>query len=146
MKVLLLCLMICFIYTYDTEKAIKYARKYCNIYNPHYYHYGTMGDCANFVSQCLVAGGEDFKGCNGVNSQGTIEIVSYLEACLTFKGWKRSYGMNKDFKAGYPFFMHSQHAMIATSVRGNTLRFCAHTNDRCDSLITASSSYIYYYQ
>ena len=145
MKILSLFLLICFIYTYNPQKAIEYARRYCRNYNPHFTIYGRMGDCANFVSQCLVAGGQDLKGCNGINSRGMIEIVSYLETCLINKGWKKTTGINKDFKPGYPFFMHHQHAMIATSVNGNSIKFCAHTNDRCDASISAYSHYVYYY-
>lgn len=45
-------------YTYNVSKAIAYADKYCINYNPSYNSYkGRGGDCANFVSQCLYAGG-----------------------------------------------------------------------------------------
>lgn len=41
--------------TYNRKKAIDYAKKWYNSYNPYYYRYSN--DCANFVSQCLRAGG-----------------------------------------------------------------------------------------
>ena len=45
-------------YTYNVSKAIAYADKYCINYNSSYNSYkGRGGDCANFVSQCLFAGG-----------------------------------------------------------------------------------------
>jgi len=45
-------------YTYNVSKAIAYADKYCINYNSSYNSYkGRGGDCANFVSQCLYAGG-----------------------------------------------------------------------------------------
>ena len=42
--------------TYDREAAVEYAHKYHDSWNSEYYEY-SGGDCANFVSQCLVAGG-----------------------------------------------------------------------------------------
>ena len=45
-------------YTYNVSNAIAYADKYCINYNSSYNSYkGRGGDCANFVSQCLYAGG-----------------------------------------------------------------------------------------
>ena len=42
---------------YSANAAIKYAKKWWNDYNIQYYHYYSGGDCTNFVSQCLFAGG-----------------------------------------------------------------------------------------
>lgn len=42
-------------YQYDRQKAIDYARSWFGAYNPEFYSYSQ--DCANFVSQCLWAGG-----------------------------------------------------------------------------------------
>lgn len=42
-------------YRYDRQKALNYAAKWFGAYNPTYYAYSQ--DCANFVSQCLYAGG-----------------------------------------------------------------------------------------
>ena len=45
-------------YTYNVSNAIAYADEYCINYNSAYNSYkGRGGDCANFVSQCLYAGG-----------------------------------------------------------------------------------------
>ena len=45
-------------YTYNVSNAIAYADRYCINYNSAYNSYkGRGGDCANFVSQCLYAGG-----------------------------------------------------------------------------------------
>ena len=45
-------------YNYNVSSAIAYADKYCINYNSSYNSYkGRGGDCANFVSQCLYAGG-----------------------------------------------------------------------------------------
>lgn len=43
---------------YDRAAAVAYARKWALGKNPNYYYFGGIGgDCTNFVSQCLLAGG-----------------------------------------------------------------------------------------
>lgn len=43
---------------YDSSTAVSYAHRYAFDYNPAYSNYNSIGgDCANFVSQCLRAGG-----------------------------------------------------------------------------------------
>ncbi len=43
---------------YSAKNATTYAKKWCGSYNPDYKNNsGNGGDCANFVSQCLYAGG-----------------------------------------------------------------------------------------
>ncbi len=45
-------------FTYDVDAAVAYADKWAMSYNPEYENYkDDGGDCANFVSQCLFAGG-----------------------------------------------------------------------------------------
>lgn len=43
--------------SYDRDSAIEYAVNWYNKYNPNYPNFSSSGDCANFVSQCLEAGG-----------------------------------------------------------------------------------------
>ena len=144
MKILVLSLLICFALSYNPSKAISYARQYCKNYNSKYKNYAPYGgDCANFVSQCLIAGGQKLSGCSGTDGYGTIPLVSNLRSCLSAKGWKYSQGVSKKFKAGYPFFSGNSHAMISTSVSGSSLKYCGHTNDRCDHPMTAPSGYLY---
>ena len=42
---------------YDRDAAIDYAIYWHNKFNPNYPNFSSSGDCANFVSQCLEAGG-----------------------------------------------------------------------------------------
>ena len=43
---------------YSRQKAIEYAYKWWNSRNPNFYNFDNLGgDCTNFVSQCLYAGG-----------------------------------------------------------------------------------------
>ena len=145
MKLILLALLLGFSLSYDASAAIKYARTYCKNYNSAYNNYrNSGGDCANFVSQCLIKGGQSLDGCAGRDGKGTLPLVSNLRSCLEKKGWHYTQGVSKKFKAGYPFFIGNSHAMIATGVSGNRVTYCGHTNDRCDYSLTDSSYYYYY--
>ena len=43
---------------YNREAAVVYARKWAMLRNPRYYNFDKLGgDCTNFVSQCIHAGG-----------------------------------------------------------------------------------------
>lgn len=43
---------------YDRISAVEYATKWALDKNPQYFHFeGIGGDCTNFISQCLLAGG-----------------------------------------------------------------------------------------
>ena len=52
---------------YSSKKAIEYAKKWWNGKNPNY-KFNDGGDCANFVSQCLYAGG--YSKMTGLGSDG----------------------------------------------------------------------------
>ena len=143
MKIILFCLLIVSLSAYNTGNDISYARQYCKNYNTKYIRYDGV-DCANFVSQCLKAGGQDLSGCAGLDSKGAIPYVPNLQSCLTKKGWKSQKGVPNKFKGGYPFFIPNQHAMIATAVNGKTVTYCGHTNDRCDATLN-NQDYLYYY-
>jgi len=43
---------------YDAKKAVEYANIWAMERNPRYYDYSSIGgDCTNFISQCIFAGG-----------------------------------------------------------------------------------------
>lgn len=47
---------------YNREKAVEYAHKWAFGRNPQYLNFNTIGgDCTNFISQCLYAGGADMN-------------------------------------------------------------------------------------
>ena len=95
---LLLCIAIA-VHAYDRDAAFNYAYRYWNTYNKNYHNYnGEGGDCANFVSQCLIAGEHpplnigDFP-CRGypcgVEEPGAIN----LQQCLRdYFGWEATCG------------------------------------------------------
>jgi len=84
------------IYKFNRQAAYGYAYKWWNDYNNHYNDYsGSGGDCANYVSQCLIAGGLSLhNGTDGTGygvypdrdraslSNGTISYCDYLNTHL----------------------------------------------------------------
>lgn len=44
-------------FAYNRNDAVTYANKYAKTHNPTYKYFWAKGNCANFVSQCLSAGG-----------------------------------------------------------------------------------------
>ena len=145
MKSIILFFLLGLSFSYNANKAVSFARTYCKNYHNSYKNYrDTYGDNSNFVSQCLIAGGQDLNGCIGLDGYGCIYLPNNLKSCLTLKGWKSQKGMPNEFKAGYPFF-NGRKGMIATSVEGNTIKYCSHTFDKCDATINADTSFYYYY-
>ena len=138
---LLFEIMIC----YNPDAAVQYARQYCQHYNRAYGDYSKSGgDCANFVSQCLIAGGQTFDGCVNVRTHGIIAGVTSLTNCLKKKGWKESTTQPPSFRAGYPMaYPNKKHITLATSVNGNRITYCGHTSDVCDR--TLNYKVLYYY-
>ena len=129
-KFFILSLCILGILSYDSGLAVDYANSYCDKRNPEFNDYtGSGGDCANFVSQCLLAGGQDLSGCI-VDDRGCVINVGALEECLLSKGWNyaESDSVPDGFGAGGVITINdSGHAIIAVS----SSTFDAHTNDRC---------------
>lgn len=71
--------------TYDGDAAADYALEYCYNYNPDYpnwetYNPGYTWDCANFVSQCLFAGGKSMEGSDPTSFSNWF---SYGNVCST---------------------------------------------------------------
>ena len=144
MKAILFCLLLGITLCYNANNAISYARRYCGKYNPSYANYRNMGgDCANFVSQCLIAGGQSLSGCS-TDGKGCVPGVSNLKSCLTKKGWKSSSSVPRGFKAGYPVIF-SGHATIASSVSGSTVLVACHSNPHYDSPTSWYGTPTYYY-
>ena len=147
MKAIILLFIIGFSLSYDRNAAISYARKYCSNYNSNYQNYQyDGGDCANFVSQCMIAGGMDFRSCSvsWIDDYGCLPKVRDLKLCLQQKGWKHSTTRPASFKAGYPIFSTtSSHVMLATGIDGNKIIFCGHNIDRCNATISSDIEYYY---
>ncbi len=79
-----------FSYRYDRTAVVNYADEYWLDYNTDDYndYSGGGGDCANYVSQCLIAGGLNlwqgrYGGGENVDSKGTMPFCDYLHQHLT---------------------------------------------------------------
>ena len=145
MKFFSFLLLIALAISYDGNAAVNYALKYCRNYNPAYNKYPGV-DCANFVSQCLKAGGFSNSNCDGRDSKGMIINCGYLSKCLKKNGWKSASTRPSAFKKGYPFFLNDySHVMLATKINSGSVNYAGHTNDRCGD-VTISGGVTYYYK
>jgi len=70
---------------YNAQKAVDYADEWWNKINPNYEYYPNA-DCANFVSQSLIAGGLTFD--QYTDSKGSIRDCDNLDAWLKSKGYQ----------------------------------------------------------
>ena len=146
MKTILILFLFGLALSYSTTAALDQAKQYCKNYNSKYNNYrNDGGDCANFVSQCLKAGGLNLSNCAGwVDNKGCLPRVADLKACLKKKGWKNSGSKPAGFKAGHVLFLKDKsHAMLASYVSGNTIRVYGHTTDRCDENV--GNTFDFYY-
>lgn len=72
-------------YTYSPAKAVAYADKYWSNYNDYYPNYSTIGgDCADFVSQCLQAGGLPMNASWYHGVTGCLRNVNWTQAQYLF--------------------------------------------------------------
>jgi spore germination protein YaaH len=143
---------------YLRNASYGYASAWYNSRNPHYNDFtGSGGDCANFVSQCLIAGGMSlWKGTNGggygvypdvdrptTSSNGTIPFCDYLHQHLTrYQAVDYDYaveGVNAtippETEVGDVVIFGTDggdrysHAMIVVSVGATDIGLAAHTTD-----------------
>ena len=146
MKSLIIFILLGLSLTYKPEDAVSYARTHCAVYSKSYSDLSKEGgDSANFVSQCLKAGGLDLSNCGvKTDKHGSIHKSADLKSCLTKKGWHSSTSLPSGFKGGYPMFRTSNsHALIATIVSGTTVYYCSHTDDHCDAILGSGVTYFY---
>ena len=125
--------------SYNRIAARDYAYKYWSSYNPAYTSYkGNGGDCANFVSQCLHAGGIP------TDATWKADSVSWIRASAV-----PSYMMNKGYAtktiytnatAGSFAYTSSGagHAVLVTINDGAKIAYTAHTTDRKDAAFSST--------
>ncbi len=143
---------------YLRNAAYGYAMNWWSTRNPHFNDFtGSGGDCANFVSQCLMAGGMSlWRGTNGggygvypdadrptTNSNGTIPYCDYLHLHLTrYQAVDYHYvveGVNAsipaDTQVGDAVIFGTaagdkwSHAMIVVGVGATDITLAGHTTD-----------------
>ena len=136
-----------FVSGYDRNKVYKYAEKHWNHYNPKYYNYNLMtGDCANFVSQCIIAGGINLKKIcpnEAYGVGGTVPNEVNLGNCLKRNGWTVSSTVPKNFDKG-DVVIYPGHAVIAISGYPK-VTVAGHNKDRFGDLATYRTGATYYH-
>ena len=117
--------------SYNPTAAISYAEQWAYRRNPQYHDYSNEGgDCANFVSQCLIAGGFSTAGCDNDGQGGTVPYVPYLENCLINKGWRKATSMPSSGVPAGSVITFDQGSHTALVVQGGTNPLIAgHTTD-----------------
>lgn len=119
------------------------------------------GDCANFVSQSLIAGGHPYltggSPCRGYPC-GKEEIgAKNLEDCLVKKGWTRTCGYRQappsNIEVGDVLIYHTgscsdydAHAAIVTYVNGSDVRISCHSSNQKDKTYTYMANTKPYYE
>ncbi len=131
---------------YDRAKAVNYAQQWALKSNPRFYHFGGIGgDCTNFISQCLLAGGavmnyNKYYGwfyISQINRSPSWTSVEYLERFLL-----RSKGVGifakiadiNTLEVGDLIQLrqnpsHFNHTVIITKIENGEIYVCAHSND-----------------
>ena len=150
--------------TYNPELAAAYAQKWCNDRNLLEYPDYPGVDCANFVSQCLKAGGLDLsKGSDGngngvVQPYGVIPGATNLLLHLTSfqKADKRVVQGNYppveiNHDLGDPMFhgssngLKAYHSHLCSSVFGNSRSYSMHSEDHCDKNVSGWYNYYIFF-
>ena len=177
MKGLLLISLILASSAYDRSGAVNYAYKYwdnpnhtcgknneactpCAYYgNEHCGYSGLGGDCANFVSQCLVKGGGHEKlntgfPCRGYPCGFEEPGAKNLGDCLKSKGWTSTCGKQlappSNIQKGDVLIYHatsctdySAHAVLVT-IAGSVPKITCHSSQHKDIAYTYMTSKPYY--
>lgn len=142
---------------YSRQIAVEYAYKWWNKRNPNFYNFDNLGgDCTNFVSQCLFAGGISmnysqygwfYKNTNSrspswtgveqffnfaINNQSSIGVkakqvlINQIEVGDVIQLWQNGNRFN--------------HSLFVTKIKGissiNSIYVTCHTNDAKDKLLS----------
>ena len=141
---------------YDRQKAVEYARKWALSTNPQFYHFGGIGgDCTNYISQCILAGGGvmNYDKINGwfyidINNRApSWTSVSYLQKFLLNNPKKGPFASIKDINSLLEGDIiqlrqnptHFNHSVIISRKRGSEIFVCAHSNDALDKPLRSYS-------
>ena len=149
---------------YDVYSATKYAVDHAYNYNDEYRDFNVNdsgGDCANFVSQCLVKGGNHGKLNGGLPCRGYpcgFEEVGAknLGDCLKKKGWTSKCGKHmsppSNIQAGDVLIYHAggcdsydAHAVLITK-GGSSPKITCHSSVKVDNDYNYMSNSKPYYQ
>ena len=132
---------------YNRRSAVAYAHKWALGANPDFYHFGGIGgDCTNFISQCLLAGGgEMIEKPNGwfyVSKDYRSPSWTSVEALQNFlldqnEGLVASISDISSLEEGDIVQLRQNkdrfnHTLIITKKVESEIYVCAHSNDALD--------------
>lgn len=135
---------------YNREKAVEYARKWALSSNPQFGYFGGLGgDCTNYISQCLLAGGGvmNFNYTKGwfyksmTNRSPSWTSVAYLQNFLLRNNNEigplaKIVGLG-DIEVGDIIQIrqnktHFNHTVIVSKIENGIIYVCAHSFDVLD--------------
>ena len=162
-SLIVLSLLIATISAYNRNAAVKYAYQYvhgvnhkcgsgsyicspyCYFGDEHCNYQSQGGDCANFVSQCLIAGGHSklTKGvCRGNEFCGAEPGAGKLATCLVNNyGWKvecghlmkpPTYIKPGDVLVYCSSCSREEHAVLVTKASGGNVKITCHSSEQKD--------------
>ena len=143
---------------YDRWLAVQYAKIYALSPNPKFFHFSEIGgDCTNFISQCLLAGGSvmQYDKINGWYYNSSYDrspswaSVTELQRFLLNKnlgGPKAEISSLKNLEIGDIIQLRQNptrfnHTLLVSAISQNEIFVCAHSNDALDRKL---SSYNYF--
>lgn len=129
---------------YNRTLAVDYAKKWALSHNPNYFYFdGIGGDCTNFVSQCLLAGGgvmnfDKYHGWFYVNQavrSPSWASVNYLRKFLldkTLKGPLAEIKAVEKLEIGDIIQLRQNvldfnHSLIVSKIEDKKIYVCAHS-------------------
>ena len=132
--------------TYNRQLAVGYAKQWALSHNPNFYHFGGIGgDCTNFVSQCLLAGGAvmNYDKTNGWfyvninNRSASWTGVEFFERFLTKNRHIGPFGEIwpvENLEIGDIIQLRQNlyrfnHTLIITKIENAEIFVCAHSHD-----------------
>lgn len=139
-------------YAYSPKKAVEYAIKYALNYNTSYPSYkGSGGDCANFISQALHAGGKPMVGNNAAsmkswfcwsrNKWDVKSISSTWRGANAFSVyWKVNANSYRDFDKSYFKSLEAFKSIYNYASRGDALSFLDYNGSAYHTLIVVDYS------
>ncbi len=114
-------------------------------YNNGYTNYAsTHQDCANYISQCLYAGGIPT---DNTWYAGSLAWVNVSELCnyMLNNGYWREISYLMPPVGAYMRYTNISHIVMLSSHDGVTYKYSGHTNDRMNFVLSLSSSNKYYF-
>ena len=148
MKIILFVLLISFsLCIYEPDKAIKYAKNYCDTYNKPYS--SDNFEPSNFISQCLDYGGQRFDSCANKNSNNIIKGANNLIKCLKIHKWTEL-DTSSNIQPGWIIRQKNGSFLgIITEVSGTSVKYCAHESEEgkfvCDKQLSSLTINLIYY-